>query len=135
MVEGLQRQNVQGRDEGDVRSLAERVAEAKRPMRGQLGHQAVGHGGETLVLLRLGVWLRRHDGLVALIAGGHRAFIVAVRVRLGRRLGRQFVFRSDIAPLDAKLAISADADEGAGTRDLGGVEHDGPVAEALDQRL
>ena len=65
VVEDLQRQGVQRREEGDVRPLAERVAQAERAVRGQLGHQPVGERRQALVLLRLGcglgsrtVWLR-----------------------------------------------------------------------------
>src|SRR5215831_2906103 len=65
----------------------------------------------------------------------------AARLTVGRgllipRLDRfywRLVLGTDIAAFDAKVAVAIDADESAGTRDLGGIIDDGPVIERLQR--
>ena len=56
MVEGFQRQDVQRRQEGDVRPLGQRHAKTQCPVCGQLGHQPVGDGRQAFVLLGFRHW-------------------------------------------------------------------------------
>ncbi len=126
------------RDEGDVGILAQRVAKRESPMGRQLGHQPVGDRLDTIVFLGL---IRRR-----LRACGHARIVMLGSRRDRRRVGRtglgvvlrgdrKFVFGADIAALDAQGAGTVDADEGASSRDLLGIEGLWAIIEGGKRRL
>src|SRR3546814_14979755 len=84
----------------------------------QLGDETVGQRLDTIFLLG-GLGTRRRS---VAADGDHRALDIAVvlgtfgRFAVGVRLGWRFVLGTDIAALDAQIAVALDADEGARTR-------------------
>ena len=133
VVEGLERHDMQGRDEGDVQPLTESLAQAKRAVGRQLRHQPVGDWREAFVLLQFGHRLVRDDFNSRRIEARHGGARCLVFCCIAVRLDRQFVLGTDIAALDTQAAIRCDADEGAGAFDLGPVEHDGSGLESLQR--
>ena len=123
-------------EEGDIGMLAERVAQSQRSMGRQLGHQAVGDRLQAIVFLGLRCRLDVHSEVIVLMLRARRDGTHAVfELGIDFWLNRPFVFGADIAALDAQVARSVDADEGAGARDLRGIEDHRPIVEARERRL
>src|SRR6266481_9950455 len=89
---------------------------------------------EAVVFLGYGLGLRCAAGTdadnaalasAAQLAAGCGAIPI---LRLGR-FGSRLVLGTDVAALDAQVAVTINAEEGAGKRDLGGVVDEGPVIE------
>src|SRR3546814_12007630 len=87
----------------------------------QLGDETVGQRLDT-IFLPGGLGTRRRS---VAADGDHRALDIAVvlgtfgRFAVGVRLGWRFVLGTDIAALDAQLAVAIDAAESARTGDIG----------------
>ena len=139
-IEELEGERVQRRHEGDVRVAGHGVAQGERAVRGELGHEPIRQRADALVLIRL-VDAGISSG-ARVIAGSRRGARLRGAVGLGVATGllvfrrdRRLVLGPHIAALDPEHAGAVDADEGAGTGDLGGIIEDGPLIEGLQGRL
>jgi hypothetical protein len=135
VLEGIANELVQERGHRDMRVARQRVPQRQRPMRRQLGHQTLGQRlDHILVIVLPRLYAAGDDGALhgagritgtIFTASGTPFGIVVCDVILG----------SDIAAIDRKLAIVADADEGASTRDFGRVVVDGTAFEGFESIL
>src|SRR5215831_15723839 len=103
----------------------------------QLGDEAFRQGLEAVVFLGFGLLPRSTVGADCDDSALGRAARLAVRwsfviLRL-HQLDRRLVLGTDIAALNAQTAVAINADERAGTRDLGGIVDDGPVSERFQR--
>ncbi len=127
------------RDGGRVRQL---VAQRQRPLRGQLGHEAVRERLQVLVVLVLRPGDLPADGDdgalnhgrvgIGAVRSSRRGIGLAVLLRLAD--GR-LVLRPDVAAVDRQRAFGVDADEDAGAGDVGRIIGDGPIVEGGERRL
>ena len=127
---------MQDRLEGDMRIVRHGVSQRQGPMGGQLGHQTIRKRTDRLVLLgglRVGAGRRTADGddgpLHGALRAGDRHLAAAFGLATRDRFNRRLVLGPDEAALDAQRALAVDADEDAGTGDLGRIVADGPVFE------
>jgi hypothetical protein len=127
-VEQLETERVQDREVGGVGIVGDSLAQGQRPVRRELGHQAIRERPEALLLL---VAHRRVMARGRGWATGRRRRTVGscrrARAVLARILFFFLVFGcrhellvlgAHIAALDVQGAVRADADEDPGTRDL-----------------
>ena len=132
---------MQRREEGDVRMPADRLAQRQRAIGGEFGEQLVGQRAKAFVLFLRGLGVdRRRRRLLRpperRCSGRRCRDAVFAFVDDDLRLGeRRFVLRADIAALDAKLAGTVDADEGAGAGDIFGGIDDRALLESLERRF
>ena len=141
--EDLERARVQNGEERRVGIVRQRITQGKRAMGGRFHHQALGERLRTVSLFfrRLGrraIARQRRRGIDC-----PRLAIPADRVDLHlvtrERIGiaavlavgfdGQFILGANEPALDLERAIAADADEGAGAGDLGGIVTEGTVLE------
>ena len=142
-VEQLEAKRVQDGQEGGVGIVGDGLAQRQRPVRRELGHQAIRERPDALVLLVAlrGGMATGEDGPreVADAPLGLAARAVLARVLLAFLAvacrHRLLVLRAHIAALDVQGAVAVDADEDAGTRDLRRIVDDGALLERRQRRL
>ena len=124
---------------GCVRIVRQRIPQRQGAMGGQLGDEPFRQRLEAVVLIDFG--LRRRSTASADADNGalRRAAWLAggwgIAIGAGDRLGRWFVFRTDVAALDPEFAVAVNADEYTGACDTHGIVHDRPFFERRERGL